>query len=160
MQTLTDLRIRWALRRDMPEILEIEQQSFTHPWCEDEFLRQWRERNVIGLVAQVGADPGFDQYSPLAGFVFYQLDPGYYEIISLAVHPEYRGCGVGRKMVDRLAGKLSRDRRKFIFAKVRESNLEAQYFFRECGFRAVKVLRGECEDTGEDAYLFMRGRHQ
>jgi ribosomal-protein-alanine N-acetyltransferase len=36
---------------------------------------------------------------------------------------------------------------------VRETNLTAQLFFRAQGFRAVRVLRGYYEDSGEDAFL-------
>ena len=37
--------------------------------------------------------------------------------------------------------------------EVRETNLDAQLFFRAQGFRAVNVLRDFYEDTTEDAYL-------
>ena len=36
---------------------------------------------------------------------------------------------------------------------MRETNLDAQLFFRENGFRAVSVLRSYYSDTPEDAYL-------
>ena len=42
--------------------------------------------------------------------------------------------------------------------EVRETNLPAQLFFRQLGFRAVSVLRDFYEDTTEDAYL-MQYRH-
>ena len=34
-----------------------------------------------------------------------------------------------------------------------ETNLPAQLFFSKQGFRAVRVLRGYYEDSGEDAFL-------
>ena len=37
--------------------------------------------------------------------------------------------------------------------EVRETNLPAQIFFRESGFRAVSVLRDYYQDTTEDAYV-------
>ena len=36
---------------------------------------------------------------------------------------------------------------------MRETNLSAQLFFRDAGFRAVSVLRDFYDDTTEDAYL-------
>jgi len=42
------VHIRWMIRRDMPEILEIERQSFEFPWCEEDFVRCLRQRNCIG----------------------------------------------------------------------------------------------------------------
>ena len=56
-------------------------------------------------------------------------------------------------MVERLVSKLSGHHRTRITLKVRESNLSAQLFFRQQGFRAVRVLRSLYEDSGEDAYL-------
>ena len=37
--------------------------------------------------------------------------------------------------------------------EVRESNLDAQCFFRAIGFKAVSVLRDFYDDTDEDAYV-------
>ena len=55
-------------------------------------------------------------------------------------------------MVAKLIGKLSSDRRTRICLEVRETNLPAQLFFRNAGFRAIKVLHGFYNDTPEDAY--------
>jgi ribosomal-protein-alanine N-acetyltransferase len=60
---------------------------------------------------------------------------------------------VGSQMVRKLASKLSRDRRSRIMLEIRETNLSAQLFFREAGFRAISVLRAFYDDTPEDAYL-------
>jgi ribosomal-protein-alanine N-acetyltransferase len=56
-------------------------------------------------------------------------------------------------MVAKLIGKLSSHRRTKITLAVRETNLPAQLFFRSQEFKAVKVLRGYYEDSGEDAFL-------
>ncbi len=56
-------------------------------------------------------------------------------------------------MVAKLISKLSVQRRSRILLEVRETNLAAQLFFRENGFRAVSVLRSYYADTPEDAYL-------
>jgi ribosomal-protein-alanine N-acetyltransferase len=37
--------------------------------------------------------------------------------------------------------------------EVRETNLDAQLFFRRLGFQAISVLRDFYEETPEDAYL-------
>ena len=60
-------------------------------------------------------------------------------------------------MMERLIAKLSYQRRNRIVVEVRETNLAAQLFFRELGFRAVDILRDYyTSDTGkEDAYLMI-----
>ena len=47
-----DAQIRWMIRRDMPEVLDIEQQSFEFAWTEEDFLCCLRQRNCIGMVAE------------------------------------------------------------------------------------------------------------
>ena len=67
--------------------------------------------------------------------------------------PACRRKLIGRSMLDKLVSKLSQDRRNRIMLEVRETNLDAQLFFRHLGFRAISVLRDFYEDTTEDAYL-------
>jgi ribosomal-protein-alanine N-acetyltransferase len=137
--------IRWMIRRDMPEVLAIEGQSFEFPWSEDDFLRQLRQRNCIGMVA--------DCDDQVVGFMIYELHKTRLHVLNFAVAPNYRRQGVGRQMVSKLTGKLSQQRRSRLLLEVRETNLDAQLFFRSLNFRAVSVLRGFYEDTPEDAYV-------
>jgi ribosomal-protein-alanine N-acetyltransferase len=135
----------------MLEILEIEKQSFEFPWCEEDFIRCLRQRNCIGMVAE--------RDEQIVGFMIYELHKTRLHILNFAVHAECRRRGVGKQMADKLIGKLSHQRRTRILLEVRETNLDAQLFFRTCGFRAISVLRDFYEDTVEDAYL-MENRYQ
>jgi ribosomal-protein-alanine N-acetyltransferase len=139
------VHIRWMIRRDMPEILRIEQQSFEFPWSEEDFVRCLRQRNCIGMVAESD--------ERIIGFMIYELHKSRLHILNFAVHPAIRRQGVGRQMASKLVSKLSHQRRTRILLEVRETNLAAQLFFRATGFRAVSVLRDFYEDTTEDAYL-------
>jgi len=73
--------------------------------------------------------------------------------LNFAVAEEIQKRGVGRRMIEKLTGKLSSQRRNRIMLEVRETNLAAQLFFRRLGFRAIAVLRDFYDDTTEDAYL-------
>jgi ribosomal-protein-alanine N-acetyltransferase len=145
------VHIRWMIRRDMTEVLAIENGSFEFPWTEDDFIRCLRQRNCIGMVAE--------HDERVAGFMIYELHKTRLHILNFAVHPEYRRRGVGAHMVDKLTGKLSYQRRTRILLEIRETNLPAQLFFRALGFRAISVLRDFYDDTIEDAYL-MQFHHQ
>ena len=142
---LVRTHIRWMIRRDMPEVLAIEAASFEFPWLEDDFIRCLRQRNCIGMVAEHD-----DQ---VVGFMIYELNKNRIQVLNFATAPEMRRRGVGMQMVRKLIGKLSAQRRTRILLEVRETNLEAQLFFRDTGFRAISVLRDYYEDTPEDAYL-------
>ena len=139
------VHIRWMIRRDMPEVLHTEQESFEFSWTEEDFLRCLRQRNCIGMVAEQG--------EKVVGFMIYELHKAKLHILNFAVHPACRRFHVGSQMVGKLISKLSSHRRTRITLEVRETNLCAQLFFRAQGFKAVRVLRSYYEDSGEDAFL-------
>ena len=139
------VHIRWMIRRDMPEVLQIETQSFEFAWTEEDFLRCLRQRNCIGMVAEHG--------EKVVGFMIYELHKAKLHIMNFAVHPQWRRLGVGAQMIVKLIGKLSSHRRTRVTLEVRETNLPAQLFFHKQDFRAVRVLRGFYGDSGEDAFL-------
>jgi ribosomal-protein-alanine N-acetyltransferase len=140
------VHIRWMIRRDMAEVLEIEHESFEFPWQEDDFVRCLRQRNCIGMVAE--------HENQVVGFMIYELHRTRLHVLNFAVAKDFRSRGLGRKLISKLAAKLSPQRRTRILLEVRETNVAAQLFFKQCGFRAVAVLREFYEDTPEDAYLF------
>ena len=139
------VHIRWMIRRDMPAVLSIEEASFEFPWCEEEFIRCLRQRNCIGMVAE--------RNDQVVGFMIYELHKNRLHLLNFAVDPLGRRQSIGRSMLDKLVSKLSHDRRNRIMLEVRETNLDAQLFFKQLGFRAISVLRDFYEDTTEDAYL-------
>ena len=139
------VHIRWMIRRDMPEVLQIEQDSFDYSWTEEDFLRCLRQRNCIGMVAEHG--------EKVVGFMIYELHKNKLHILNFAVSPHCRRMGVGNQMTAKLVSKLSSHRRTRITLEVRETNLAAQLFFRSQNFKAVRVLRAFYEDSGEDAFL-------
>lgn len=137
--------IRWLITRDMPNVLAIEESSFDDPWTSDIFKRCLRQRNCIGMVAEV--------VDTLAGFMVYELHKNRLHILDLAVHESYRRRGVGTAMLGKLVGNLSHERRNRIMLEVRETNLEAQLFFKDSGFKALSVLNDFYDDLNEAAYL-------
>jgi len=144
------VHIRWMIRRDMPEVLDIEGQSFEFPWSEEDFICCLRQRNCIGMVSE------FEEQ--VVAFMIYELHKTRLHILNFAVDPAFRRKSVGQSMMEKLISKLSHQRRNRILLEVRETNLAAQMFFREQGFRATSVLRDFYDDTTEDAYL-MQYKH-
>jgi ribosomal-protein-alanine N-acetyltransferase len=164
------VHIRWMISRDQVYVMAIEHDSFDCPWSERDFLVavQHRDRdgaaNVIAMVAET-EDTLFSQPGPglsgpqpgpgrgkIAGFVVYMLKRWRMDVLNFAVHPNFRRRRVGAQMIATLAGKLSPEKRTSIRAEVRETNVAAQLFFRACRFRSVRTLRGQYDDTPEDAY--------
>ncbi len=57
--------VRWMIRRDMSDVLAIESESFEFPWSEEEFVRCLRQRNCIGMVAELD--------DRIVGYMIYEL---------------------------------------------------------------------------------------
>ena len=129
---MKDLHIRWMIRRDMPDVLTIERDSFPDPWSEDCFVQMLGQHNIIGMVAE--------HNQVIVGFMVYELLPKSLKLHNFAVAPAFRLKGVGRRMVEKLAGKLSPTRRVRLQLVVNENNLDAQLFFKACGCRALRVI--------------------
>jgi len=102
------VHIRWMIRRDMPEVLDIEGESFEFPWLEDDFIRCLRQRNCIGMVAE--------HDDRVVGFMIYELHKTRLHILNFAVGDSFRQQGVGRQMASKLISKLSQQRRYRIHA--------------------------------------------
>ncbi len=145
------IHIRWMIRRDMSDVLDIESAAFEFPWSEEDFVRCLRQRNCIGMIAECD--------DRVVGFMIYELHKTRLHILNFAVASRYRRLGVGTQMISKLASKLSAQRRTRITLEVRETNLAAQLFFRSMGFRAVNVLRSYYDDTPEDAYVMQYRYH-
>ena len=138
--------VRWMIRRDMAEVLDIEQVCFEFPWLEEDFIRCLKQRNCIGMIAE--------RDDRVVGHMIYELHKNRLHLLNFAVCPSLQRTGVGAEMLDKLKSKLFMSRRTLIQCEIREHNLDAQLFFRSQGFKAVSVLRSFYEDSDEDAYLF------
>jgi ribosomal-protein-alanine N-acetyltransferase len=142
---LVRVHIRWMIRRDLTDVLAAERASFEFSWTEEDFLQCLRQRNCIGMVAEVN--------ERVVGYMIYELHKSRLHLINFAVAPAFRRTGIGAQMVAKLFGKLTSHRRSKITLAVRERNLDAQLFFRALDFKAMRVMRNYYADSGEDAFL-------
>ncbi len=136
--------IRWMIRRDMPEVLEIETGNFKEWWLEEDFLVELRKRNSIGMIAE--------RDGKIVGFMVYELYKTFLQVLKFVVDEDHRRSGVGVVMVEKLLNKLSQQRRQEIAIVVRESNLPGQLFLREMKFICTQTIPGHYIDTDEDGY--------
>ena len=81
------IQLRWMIRRDMPEVLAIEQEAFEFPWSDEDFTRCLRQRNCIGMVAEVG--------DSVVAFMIYELHRTRLHVLNFAGRTA--GWGSGRR---------------------------------------------------------------
>lgn len=144
--------IRWMIHRDYPEVLEIERQSFDHPWTERDYTRRLLGKDGLnGLVAEAGV-PG-DKWTPILGFLVYALNKGHLELVRLAIHPSHRRAGVGRRLLHHLEKQLKDGGRRAVVFAVPDTRLDAHLWLKSCGYRVNDpIIRGQGGER--DRYRF------
>ena len=78
------------------------------------------------------------------------------DIQTLAVHPDYRGAGWGRKLLTELLDIAARRRVPEIFLEVRADNDAARALYGSCGFREIDRRPGYYQPDGVDAIVMCR----
>ncbi len=135
--------IRWMVRRDMPEVLAIEEAAFIDdPWTEADFISELRQRNSIGMAAE--------RSERVVGYMVYELFRDHLWLKNIAVPPALWSRGIGMQMIGKLKSKLSFERRTHIIADVKETNLDAALFFKAMGFSARVMKPEDDERSGAD----------
>lgn len=137
-----DVHIRWMIRRDMQDVLDIETASFEPPWDEQDFIRCLRQRNCIGMVAESNDER-------IAGFMLYELHKSRLRVLNAAVNPADRFKGVGVALCEKLKSKLSNQRRNKIEIDIPETNLDALMFLKSQGFVSSKSKKTASKDGSE-----------
>jgi len=141
--------IRWFIRRDVPEVLEIEGLSFEFPWIESDFTEELQNRNSIGMVVE--------SEDKVVAYMIYRLHKNKLEVVNFAVHPENRRSGIGSKMMNKLINKLTSQRRSSIEVECDDAKTGMHLFLRSKGFRCSKIRRNvfvDSEGIKRDNYQF------
>ena len=139
------VNVRWLIRSDIPAVLDIENLSCNTSWEESDLLSLLKTRWVIGLVAELN--------HRVVGFMIYELHKTKLHVLHFSVDPDFLRQSIGSRMIAKLHEKIRVSSRNEITLEVRESNLDAQLFFKAMGFKAISILHSHFDDTDEDAYL-------
>lgn len=135
--------------KDLDQVLEIERLSFPTPWSRHSFISELRDNEFAHyFVCRVdGRVAGY------AG-MWVILDEAH--ITNVAVHPDYRGKGLGHLLLAELMRQSLLRGADRITLEVRKSNLAAQRIYEHMGFRATGIRKGYYTDTGEDAVIMWK----
>jgi len=140
---LPNARVRWLARRDLVQIIEIDNEAFaSDPWTPEIFLKHQRGPNCLTKVAVNGAG----RFAQIIGYAMYSVGESNYEIVRMAVSKEFRRKGIGSLIWQALLGELKNDEKFCLEYLVHESCLDTQLFLKENGAIAVDIIG--------DHYLF------
>jgi ribosomal-protein-alanine N-acetyltransferase len=118
---------------DLGSILQIESQSFPKsPYDRTTFLNLhylYPETFLVYVNTKHG-----QKEEEILGYVIFSQDG---HIISIAVHPQYRGEGIGTRLLQRV---MKTPHLKKVWAEVRRSNQGAQAFYSKMGFQITGMI--------------------
>ncbi|MCQ8893948.1 MAG: ribosomal protein S18-alanine N-acetyltransferase [Methanolinea sp.] len=148
---LPEVTIRRARPGDIVHVARIEQESFPDPWSAAIFAETLPLYPETFFVATAG--------DRVVGFIVGGLeDTGeevYGHICNLAVDPQVRKKGIGRRLVAREEQQFAVSLATGVQLEVRLSNKPAQAFYRRLGYRPVLRIAGYYAN-GEDAIVMMK----
>ncbi|OPX42948.1 ribosomal-protein-alanine N-acetyltransferase [Ruminiclostridium hungatei] len=130
-------------------VMTIENLSFKIPWSRNAFIDEMTTNDMAVYVVAVSGKKIIGY-----GGLWRILDEGH--ITNIAVHPEFRRCGAGCRIMDELL-KLCRENGILsLTLEVRRGNLPAQKLYEKYGFRSEGIRKGYYSDTGEDAIIMWK----
>lgn len=135
--------------KDIEEVLEIEKHSFKTPWSRESFITEI-EKNDLAQYIVAKIDSKITGYAGM----WFILDEAH--ITNIAVHPDYRGRGIGDKLVKRIIEIVKDNGLNSITLEVRDSNQEAIYLYEKNGFTREGLRRGYYSDTNDDALIMWK----
>jgi ribosomal-protein-alanine N-acetyltransferase len=165
LEVLHRFTIRPMELRDLEQVVAIDQLSFSLPWpahsfrielLDNDASRQWvAEVNDAQTQPQPSEDEAQppSQASKIIGMIVVWLILDEVHIATIAVHPEYRGRGIGRQILLTALRECAAQGARTATLEVRERNLIAIEMYRKLGFDVVGRRKRYYQDTNEDAIL-------
>lgn len=166
---------------DVPRVVEIEKLAYTTPWPPSAYRREIQENRMARYIVvrdtwmtpSVATPPAEESKRPFPLSLLVGRQPtlippeaqniiafagmwsmiGEAHITTIAVHPDYRGRGIGELMLSSLIGSAYALRARVVTLEVRVTNSVAQSLYRKYGFYQTRIQPRYYSDNHEDAYL-------
>lgn len=131
------------------DVIIIENLSFKTPWKKEDFVAELT-RNICARYKVLIIDNRVVSY----GGMWVLLDEAH--ITNIAVHPEYRGIGLGNVIVEQLIKEANKNNISSMTLEVRMNNISAINLYKKYGFIEEAVRKNYYQDTGEDAIIMWK----
>ncbi|WP_373000988.1 ribosomal protein S18-alanine N-acetyltransferase [Marinobacter sp.] len=148
-----DLLLRPLAPEDVPAVLDIERQGYSHPWSESVFLDCFKDSYRLWAACHGGLLVGY-------AVVAYMVDEAH--LLNICVHPSARGEGVGRHLLRHVLATAAHEGMSQLLLEVRASNDAAITLYENEGFQEIGQRPGYYPDANgrEDARVMVLGLSQ
>jgi ribosomal-protein-alanine N-acetyltransferase len=154
---------------DIPAVVAIDRLSFPTPWSASSYAYELKHRDTSIFYVLLKPDPGDSSprqgwrrwlyntagrraHSRVIGYLGIRLRGPGTHISTIAVHPDWRGKGLGELLLLTAIEQSARMGRGVMTLEVRPSNQIAQRLYQKYGFQFTGVHEGYYRD-GENAWL-------
>ncbi len=137
--------VREMSPEDVLQVSHIERACFSDPWS----LESIRE----GLETPFDTWLVLEDNEMVKGYCVFRMIAGEGELFRIALLPEYRGRGLAKKLMERLAECSKEKAVTSIFLEVRESNKIARNLYRSYGFKEECIRKNYYQNPSDNAVI-------
>ena len=130
------------------QIAQLEKQCFSAPWSEKSLVSELKSALALWIVAIDG--------DTVVGYVGSQSVLGEADMMNLAVLPDYRRQGIGKKLVLTLIDELQKKSIHSLTLEVRVSNVSALALYNKLGFFEVGIRPNYYSYPKENAMILRK----
>jgi [ribosomal protein S18]-alanine N-acetyltransferase len=134
--------MRKLSQSDLSQVINIENQAFSHPWPADAFSESILQHSR-----------GLEVDGRLCGYIFYHVIMGEAVILNFAIDPQLQRQGHGEYLLLESLKELSRQGCTHFYLDVRESNIGAIKLYAKHGFVPLGKRKLYYSNPDEDALV-------
>lgn len=142
---MENLTLKKLTKEDVDGLYEVSSLSLKETWSLGSIAQELSNKFARYIVCKDG--------DKVIGFIGAWLIASEGQITNLAVHPDYRKKGIGKKLMKSLISSLKEEGCNAITLEVRESNTVAKNLYKNLGFLSEGIRKNFYEDNKEDANI-------
>ncbi len=149
MKYQENIQIVPLTRELVPQAAAVEALCFSEPWSEQAYLEACEREDYFYIAA-------IDNAGQVLGMCGLIIGPFEAEVMNVAVHPDYRGQGIAKKLMQALLEAGDRKGVKEYTLEVRVGNAGAIHIYEQCGFVGEGIRPGFYRKPVEDALIMWK----
>ncbi|NEZ74393.1 ribosomal-protein-alanine N-acetyltransferase [Clostridium botulinum] len=131
-------------------VMEIDNLSFSVPWSRNSYETELKNKFAKYIVVLN------EETNKVLGFAGMWLIIDECHITNIAVHPNYRGLGIGNILMNEIIDICKEHNLTGITLEVRESNTAAKNLYYKYGFKDSGIRKDYYADNNENALLMWK----
>lgn len=145
---INDIRIVPMNENHLKDLALLEKQCFSVPWSENAFEKELEKENSRFFVAITKNE--------VSGYIGANNVLGEVYINNIAVFYNYRGFGIGEKLLSNLIEVSEEENCDLVTLEVRVSNTPARKLYEKLGFKEVGIRKNFYDQPKEDGVIYTR----